>query len=715
MGLFRFKFLNGLFLACLLSVCFPLWMQAADDPLADPTVNLDTFGYHTGTITVDDSSIVLPRVSQGSDSVLDVGLKHIAGELNRLASLPLYQGLMLFMFAACAVIGLTWKGKELIYGEKELKDLLLWFVTRFMVAILCFFVAGPRAANGLTTWMNAVSASFSSAIAGKDTGTLDGSQTTINVNVASKIYREIEVNDSWLKALALSDIRKTIDGWTNNNWFTKMLNGSQFSGFDDTLRRGFPYLSYPVSGRVTNATSYNMSTPYQYAGKGDSFSGNFVVPLPFSNFSDAFHLYGVPGVATGDLINGSSITGGSPNSVTTIPAYGNVEVRPLSKALIDAGNELLQAGQVFTAATASGVSDSAAEGVFGDALLKYRLVTAAARSTYVRDYMACYLSAFILGNESSSSDTVVANAGEGDTLAYILSGSDNAASDYWISNGKKVPSEIVGIVDSVQGGVVKLNMQSYDKNGGVVMYILVPIALAIVGFYATVAVYSIPLLMFLWASLFLLPEQLEMSNSLKKTLNWMLVLLLLPIFSMVVVDLSFGFVNAVRAMAMSSAIRPYSAIVTGLTASKIVPGGGWIGTLAALGVGTAAGVAAGTSADYNLFVWVAWIMAFIFIIGMPKIVASIVSGTTGFADALIQKAQMGSVMGGGMAVMGAAGMARGNSGKQGKDGENVGLELGGGGGGGSGGGFKRAVSNINNIFGGGGGSRPGIGGMNPNE
>jgi hypothetical protein len=152
-----------------------------------------------------------------------------------------------------------------------------------------------------------------------------------------------------------------------------------------------------------------------------------------------------------------------------------------------------------------------------------------------------------------------------------------------------------------------------------------------------------------------------------------------------VVDIAFAFVDAVKAAAMSGWLHAFSVAATGAVGSAF--GNATLGSVgisvfgcggtvsAGLVTGTTLAGAAAWNANLSVFTWVAWIVAFVMIVGIPKLVSAIVSGSAGFASSLVDSLKMQGMMSAGALAMLGSRSAGGR-----------GVSAGGGGGGGAAGG-----------------------------
>ena len=620
--------------------------------------DLDYYGYGAPHDVGVDEKMELPRVSDVSSGALDVGLRRVATKLDRVYKSNFYRGICYFILSLCIVVGCGWKAKQLIYGEKELGDLVSWGMMRFIVGFTCFFFVSAHAPGILTKWINTVSR--------HTTGLLTLGKSDIPPHAHVRLWKAINENERWLKAAvealgpSLQSHLKKIDSWaiafegkgTSKGKDTE----EEIRSLSVVFLKGFPGLTVYLDKRLGTPI---MTSEYLFAGSLE----NFLVPRPYADFGDGYGLY----AGTGE----------------SFKSIGTFKVRPLLVNFEEEGIRLGKAA-VELAGLAVEADTFLDMEPFEKALFEYRLLTAAARKTFLVDYIAWHLN--FMGMYYGNPDV-----------------GDEVSTEATIARTKRnVHRGYEAVVRDLEASMMKLKMkQEAGEGGSLVMYVLVPMALAIVGFYTVISIYSIPVLFLLLSGLWFLPEEWELSNGLKNSFNWIVVLFLLPIFSTIVVALAFGFVDAVKAMVMSEYIRPFSAAATGVATATVMPSGlGIIGGVMKFGAAATSASLASMEADMNIFVWVSWIMAFIFIVGMPKIVASLVKGANGFADSMIQKAQIGAVMGGGMVALGAQSSARGRpgaaggQGDSGSDGANAGM-------------FKKIAGGIGKRFGIGGGDLAG--------
>jgi hypothetical protein len=615
---------------------------------------LDNWGYSPPVAV--DPNLPVPRVSYLASDSLDAALRVMATKLDALFRSVAFQSFFHSFLFLCCIIGVFWQARGLIWGSKELGDVINWFFLRFVVGFSCFFVISKNAPAVLTNWINGVSLEFASVLT---------SSKTLSPGVQVRMHQAIAETDVWLVGAA-KGLGDSVESVLHNNvrlYRDLGLNTSKFS-FESTLTSGFPGLNYGVVRGAYNASLYNVTADYAY----DGVVSSFLPPVPYDSYEDDFGWY-------------RSKFDSSDYTVLEGVVGGAFTIRPVLSGFEKEGYALYQAGLVATQ-----TGDAAG---FYDALFAYRLHVKAVQTTYLKDLAAWYFKYGVI----VGSNAAPASAGVG--APGVLP--EETGSVY-----ERVTARYKVALDQLEDGLREARKADLrTKVGGWAMAVLVPIALAIVGFYCIVSVYSIPIFMVLWSCLFFLPEELEFSGALKKGVNWILVLLLLPIFTSVVVDLAIGFVDVVRVIVMSDYIRPLTAGATGVAAGSLMPGSGWIGAGLKVAAGSSAAAAASQYADYNVFVWVSWIMAFIMIVGAPKILSTIVSGGNGFADALVQKAQMNAMMGGGIAAMSAqmAIRSKGGRGSDGTDGSD---------GASGGGGFvSKAAGKIRSFVGG----RSGIGGL----
>lgn len=714
--------LNGIivFLSMLVAVAGGLSMRAqgalsAGNPASstDPVYLLNTFGVDTMNDLDhgDYTKMPIPRVNRGSSSVMDAGLQRVAGKLSAFFSSDLYLGFVYILTIVCFGAGLAWKGRELIWGEKEIGEVFTWLFVRLVLVCGILFATAPVISSVVVNWMNSVSDSFV-----KITG-IGAGKGQLSPGVAAAIYQQVVADNEWLGALAGSkiqaNVRRTMDfevpvsesvyhGNKGSPWGdSRDVVGSDGAvipaTFESTLMMGFPGLTVAVAssvekeGTLWNSTkkqvevgslSYIRQVPYSYRGSMQ----NFVVPPPYNDFKDVFDLYAG---TLGDTLNG--VTG----DVRTLPG-DNVQVRPLVPALLNAGEALYKAGVAESGDAPNTETVTGHGDAFSQALIDYQLASAAARATYLRDYVAWTV---VMTN-----DRLIWNP------ARPLQTATNE------TDGSVVVDE--SVTKLAQAGLEDLSMamEEYRKshgafgNGGWVMGALVPIALALVGFYVTAAAYSLPILLALWIAFFCLPEQLELSNALKKGFTWMVSLFLIPIFATVVVDIAFAFVDAVKAAAMSGWLHAFSVAATGAVGSAF--GNATIGSIgvsvfgcgatipAGLATGATLAGAAAWNANLSVFTWVAWVVAFVMIVGIPKLVSAVVSGSAGFASSLVDSLKMQGIMSAGALAMLGSQSAGGRGVSAGGGGGGYGGASGGGGGGAGGGSTTIGNSKFGLDFGG---------------
>jgi hypothetical protein len=140
----------------------------------------------------------------------------------------------------------------------------------------------------------------------------------------------------------------------------------------------------------------------------------------------------------------------------------------------------------------------------------------------------------------------------------------------------------------------------------------------------------------------MLPKELEISGVLKKSFGTVMVLLFIPLFSTLIIDIALAFVDGVAVASVETmTARSITTLTSGLAASSLVPNGlGPISLAAKAGAGIIGATTSNVS-DINVFTIGAWVVAFLFIIATPRIVSSVVFGTGSIAEGLLQKIPMG--------------------------------------------------------------------------
>lgn len=189
---------------------------------------------------------------------------------------------------------------------------------------------------------------------------------------------------------------------------------------------------------------------------------------------------------------------------------------------------------------------------------------------------------------------------------------------------------------------------------------LIPAGLFFANVYIIVGIWLFPTLVSIWAVLFLLPPQLEFSNSLKKGGFVVIGFLLYPILLHPIIGFAYSLSDA--SDKLDATLDPTGSMATGLIYAfipNIAPSSTTVG--AAINLGGKPFMAANVAQwlkdnDFGLVSIIAWLIILSVLISSPMIVAKWMMGT-GASETLTQPAQSSTATGGNMVIRGVIGGA----------------------------------------------------------
>ncbi|OAM91544.1 hypothetical protein OH491_23910 [Termitidicoccus mucosus] len=564
----------------------PALMAAAVFPFVSP--------FFSPAVSAAGTALEMPRLPGSLSTAADKGIETIAARLWMFYTAPEFLGFLLALLVVCAVAGLAWRLRCVIAAEEPFSGLANWVVVRLLLGLFCFFVVAPDMPSVLSEWMRSASNIMGSMITriAREAKDAELRETVGSSRVRLALRRVYDESMEWAMA-AEAAFKGKIAG--RSPYDVAYLEVEKtLTGID-----GFPWYAdastYPRRPAVVNALA-------------TVENGVVVNAKPYEEYLDVFKLY--------DFSKPEEP--GEDKDAWPVFRSGFV-MRPYNSGAVLAYGRAMQAAADF--------DDSAAGGEeFRRILHEYTGTLQFLQSLYLRDVAAYVIDASAVYRD-------LKHAGDGDpeartaTLAVLEKQLDELRAGFEEVRARSVTEALYG-----------------SGWSGNVLQLLIPLALTVVNAYMALSIYSLPILISLWSALFFLPKELELSTSLKKGVLWMVVLFFLPIFSNVVVELAIGFVEAVRDMMQDEVLAPLGKGATGLAVGAMVPGS----TMVKVGTGLAAYKASGWRNDFNLIVWVAWVVAFCFIIGMPLMLKSVISGANGFIDNLITKTQAGAMMAGGI-------------------------------------------------------------------
>jgi hypothetical protein len=606
-----------------------------------------------------DDQLVLPVVHMGLDlndsrpSSLAGALKAVASKIYSLYRSAWYRGFMYWLLVLCGLIGSIWLCVDVMAGRSALRDVVWWGSTRFTALIIGVYCFSPRFVYQCCSWINTVAEMAVTSVSPMLVSDVPAVVPADWRRVFDNATRE---NELWLKAaLEYCKTDVALKLGRPSAQAAKRDKDDVIENVADVFIFGFPIMSY-------DATHPRSLEGQLVRGwwEVDAFTGsysNFYVPSPMPDkypltiqsegrypvFNLGYYYRPPMGRASARL---------------TAPLTRDIYVRSVLQGFAHEQRILAERMRLLALERAgqpedAGVVESTSRS-FYEALDDYQLVTAAIRKTWVVDYISfSYVTlgrAPGMGTESADFGQIAGEEG----LTRVSN--DHRNMKYISERYLVILADIETVMSKVRKAAGKFSVD------GFVMNLLIPVALALVSFYVVISVYFVPSLLLLWVALFFLPKELEVSGALRKGAHWVLTLFFLPVFVSVIVAVATGLVEVAKVLAMTTELRLIgsagSALIGGMvggTVAGAVPLPDVLGIFkmgATLLGASNVGFASLNNANWNLVVWVSWLVAFLLILGSPKIVAGLLSGAGTIGDAMVQRLQAGAFMGGGLAMMG---------------------------------------------------------------
>ena len=628
----------------------------------------------------------VPHLIPGQGTQFDGALSNVCAPIVNMLISGSWQTFALGLFAFCGIIGITWRGIQLIWGQAELGRVVFSLMFRGFVAVACFFVVVPWLPIILTHVMNGVSNWAASMTAGN---TLYGVRASIQSAQMENNYFQ----QALMRELS-SQIDRELTTGTGHQFFARYPSLANRAGFIATLKYGFPLIDYNARSVAGTGYSGNDYDGMQVLGSSSVF-GPVVMP-PNSGYVDVNGLYTPVALITGysKLSNRVSSTDtsvpnasvyqvfpagasqpsatvatwshvGPPNGVVGGSSSGPFQTRSYSDALVVATDDVMRAENAletqYSAAMARG-DYGAAQGLVdafnGFNLPLYRLQCRLISDTYLRDYVAFQFNIHdvTIPGAGAAAANDAQNAPFVPTPMGMMPAAQPASTPGVVQRGAAAAAHFKEISDLVHNTL--LGMKNHSNH--VLSDYVAPMGLGLLSVYATFAIWLLPVGMTFWSAFYMLPEELEWADALKKSLGYMIVLVLMPLFAGLVVNLTSMFVYEIAMQSTSGAWGSLSTTVNMGIAANLVPSGG--GPLSFLGAAAAAVDAKLLDEAYsdpsdavNVFVAAAYVIGFLVIVALPKITSAIVFGTGGAVEQMLGKAQIGAGIAGGGLVMGAKG------------------------------------------------------------